>query len=411
MRFIRPVLGILLFLSVVVSLSASPLALASGQVLDRPETGDPVTDALRWMNWRSIGPANMSGRVSAIVGIPGDRNTWWFGGADGGVWKTTNGGVTFEGQWQDAEAYSVGALAVAASDTNVVWLGSGEGDPRNSVSYGLGVWRSTDGGGNWTHLGLEDTERIKRIVVHPQDPDTALVCALGHEWGANEERGVFKTTDGGRSWNKVLYIDQDTGCADMDMDWSNPRNVYAGMWTFRRRPWRFDDGGKETALYVSRDLGETWKKIETTPDEPMARPGVAVAQSSPNVVYIVTEYPTAGTLLRSDDYGETWTMVNDDRGINFRPFYYSDVFVDPSDENTVFVISGGQSKSTDGGRTFQRIASGVHGDHQSLWIDPRRWRLRAQRLRRWLSGELRRWHQLPHLAQRRAQPVLSDLFR
>jgi len=333
-------------------------------------TGDPVADALGGLRWRSIGPANMGGRVTAILGVPGDPKVFWVAGADGGVWKTTDAGTTFTGVFEDAFAYSVGALALAPSDHNVVWLGSGEGDPRNSVGYGNGVYRSTDGGRSWTHLGLSDTERIKRIVVHPSDPDVALVCALGHAWGPNDERGVFKTTDGGRTWAKVLYIDQDTGCSDIDMDLSNPRNVYAGMWTFRRRPWRFDDGGKETAVYVSRDLGDTWKKITTTPSEPMARPGLSVAQSNPSVVYLVTEYPTAGTLFRSDDYGETWAMVNDDRNINFRPFYYSDVFADPSDENTVFVISGGQYRSTDGGRTFARTAADVHGDHQALWIDP-----------------------------------------
>jgi len=391
MRSLRSYLAALLFVALTVSVSAAPLAAASGlpaaaapaaaaapqfgapppappQIRDA--IGKPVVDALRAKNWRSIGPANMGGRVSAVQGVPGDRNIWWFAGAGGGVFKTTNGGVTFEAQFEDEWAYVVGALALAPSDHNVLWLGSGEGDPRNSVGYGNGVYRSTDGGANWTHLGLDDTERIKRIVVHPNDPDTALVCAMGHEWGANEERGVFKTTDAGQSWAKVLYIDEDTGCSDIDIDWSNPRNIYAGMWTFRRQPWHFDDGGKETALYVSRDLGETWKKITTTPDEPMARPGVAVAQSSPNVVYLVTEFPTAGTLFRSDDYGETWEMVHANAQINFRPFYYSDVFVDPSDENTVFVIAGGQSKSTDGGRTFQGVAAGVHGDHQALWIDP-----------------------------------------
>lgn len=331
---------------------------------------EAVEEALAHLEFRHIGPVNVGGRVSAVVGIPGDRDTYWIGGADGGVWRTDDGGVTFRGQWQDAEAYSVGALAVAPSDHNVVWLGSGEADPRNSVSYGLGVWRSTDGGESWAHLGLEATERIKRIVVDPGDPDVALVCAMGREWGPNQERGVFRTTDGGESWEKVLYVDEDTGCADLDLDLSNPRNVYAGMWTFRRRPWHFRDGGGETALYVSRDGGTSWKKIETLPDEPMARPGVSVAQSSPNVVYLVTEYPTAGTLFRSDDYGKSWRMVNDDRNINFRPFYYSDVFADPTDPNTVYSLAGGLFKSTDGGTTFRRIAAGVHGDHQALWIDP-----------------------------------------
>ncbi|UCC23969.1 MAG: hypothetical protein JSU98_09535 [Gemmatimonadales bacterium] len=331
---------------------------------------EAISAALEHLEWRHIGPVNMGGRVSAIVGIPGDPKTFWVGGADGGVWKTVNGGITFEPQWQDEEAYSVGSLTVAPSDPNVVWLGSGEADPRNSVSYGLGVWRSTDGGSHWSHIGLDETERIKRIVVDPRNPDLALVCAMGREWGPNRERGVFKTTDGGETWEHVLYVDDDTGCSDLDMDLSNPRNLYAGMWTFRRRPWRFDDGGRETALYVSRDLGETWKKITTTPDEPMARIGVSVAQSRPNVVYLITEYPTAGTLFRSEDYGETWSLVNDEKNINFRPFYYSDVFVDPSDHNTLYTLSGGLSKSTDGGRTFQRIARDVHGDHQSIWIDP-----------------------------------------
>jgi photosystem II stability/assembly factor-like uncharacterized protein len=329
-----------------------------------------IQAAISDLEFRHIGPVNVGGRVSAIVGIPGDPTTYWVGGADGGVWKTTTGGVTFQGQWQDEEAYSVGSLTLAPSDHNVVWLGSGEADPRNSISYGLGVWRSTDGGDTWTHLGLRETEHIKRIVVDPRDPDVALVCAMGRAWGPNQERGVFRTEDGGQTWTHVLFINEDTGCADLDMDLSNPRNVYAGMWTFRRRPWHFTDGGRETGIYVSRDGGQTWRKIETLPDEPMARPGLSVAQSSPNVVYLVTEYPTAGTLFRSDDYGETWRMMNDDRNLNFRPFYYSDVFADPSDPDVVYTLAGGLSKSTDGGRTFSRIASGVHGDHQALWIDP-----------------------------------------
>ncbi len=345
----------------------APLAATPGHAQD----AEAISAALGDIEWRHIGPVNMGGRVSAILGVPGDPRTFWVGGADGGVWKTSNGGVTFEPQWQDENTYSVGALALAPSDHNVVWLGSGEGDPRNSVSYGDGVYRSTDGGATWTHVGLDDSERIKRIVVDPRDPDVALVCAMGHEWGPNRERGVFRTTDGGQSWEHVLFVDEDTGCSDIDIDLTNPRNVYAGMWTFRRKPWRFDDGGKETALYLSRDGGASWKKVTTTPDEPMARIGISVAQSRPNIVYLITEYPTAGTLFRSDDHGETWTMVNDNRNqLNFRAFYYSDVYVDPSDHETVYTLSGGLSKSTDGGRTFQRIANDVHGDHQAYWIDP-----------------------------------------
>ena len=331
-----------------------------------------IAGAIASMEWRAIGPVNMGGRVSAIEGVPGDPLTFWVGGADGGVFRTTNGGTTFTDQFTDQPVYSVGALALAPSDHNVLWLGSGEGDPRNSTSYGNGVYRSTDGGESWTHLGLDDTERVKRIAVHPGDPDVAHVCVLGHAWGPNAERGVFRTTDAGASWEKVLFIDQDTGCSDLSMNLSNPRVLYAGMWTFRRRPWRFDDGGKETALYKTTDGGATWVKLRGAgmPDEPMARIGVAVSMSHPDVVYMVTETPTQGTLFRSNDAGSTWRMVSDERSINFRPFYYSDIRVDPTNPEVVYSLSGGLFKSTDGGRTFDRIGRGVHGDHQSLWIDP-----------------------------------------
>jgi photosystem II stability/assembly factor-like uncharacterized protein len=332
-----------------------------------PET--PQAEALSSLSYRNIGPANMGGRVSTILGVPGDPKTWWFGGADAGLWMTQNGGTTFEGQWQDEAAYSVGSLGMAPSDHNVLYLGSGEADPRNSVSYGLGVWKSTDMGKTWKHMGLEDTERIRRVRVHPANPDMAYVCAMGHEWGANEQRGVFKTVDGGETWEKVLYIDEDTGCSDLDINWSNPRILYAGMWTFRRKPWRFDGGGRETAVYTSTDAGNTWQKLNVV-DEPMARIGLAIAQSDPNTVYVVTETPTKGTLFRSDDAGATWRGVSDNRSINFRPFYYSEIYTDPNNPEVVWSLSGGLYKSTDGGRNFESVGQGVHGDHQALWIDP-----------------------------------------
>jgi photosystem II stability/assembly factor-like uncharacterized protein len=325
--------------------------------------------ALSGLRYRNIGPANMGGRVSAILGIPGDLRTWWFGGADGGLWMTKNGGTTFQGQWQDAEAYSVGGVTLAPSDPNVLYLGSGEGDPRNSVSYGRGVWKSTDMGNTWKHVGLAETERIKRVKVHSTNPDIAYVCAMGREWGPNEERGVFRTRDGGETWEKVLYIDQDTGCSEIDINWSNPRILYAGMWTFRRKPWRFDGGGKETAVYKTIDGGDTWEKLNVV-DEPMARIGLAIAQSQPNTVYVITETPTKGTLFRSDDGGATWRGVNDNRSINFRPFYYSEIHADPTNPEVVWSLSGGLYKSTDGGRSFESVGGGVHGDHQALWIDP-----------------------------------------
>ncbi|MEM6804947.1 MAG: hypothetical protein AAF696_26350 [Bacteroidota bacterium] len=329
------------------------------------------TDALTSYKWRAIGPANMGGRVTDIDGIPGDPSIFYVSGADGGIFKTTNGGVNFEAIFEGQRAYSIGALTVAESDPNVLWVGTGEGDPRNSVGYGWGVYRSVDAGKNWLHLGLKETERIKRIVVDPNDPDVACVCALGKEWGPNPERGVFKTTDGGKNWKKILYIDEDTGCADIAMEMSNPNIMYAGMWTFRRRPWRFDDGGKETAIYRTMDGGENWEKImKGLPNKPMARPGIHIARSEPNIIYLMTEFQGGGTAFRSEDRGETWVMVNDDPNINFRPFYYSDVRVDPNNPNILFSISGRLSRSEDGGRSWERIATTVHGDHQALWIDP-----------------------------------------
>lgn len=331
-----------------------------------------AAEALSSLEWRAIGPANMGGRVSDIDGVPGDPYTYYVSGADGGVFKTENNGVTFKELFTDQKSYSVGALTLAPSDPNVIWLGSGEGDPRNSVGYGHGVYRSLDGGETWSHVGLEGTERIKRIVVNPTNPDVALVCALGRQWGPNAERGVFRTEDGGQNWEKALFTNEDTGCSDIDMEMSNPRILYAGMWTFRRKPWRFDDGGGETALYRSKDGGATWDKLdgEGMPEGPMARIGVAIAQSQPSTLYMMTETAEDGSLFRSDDRGDTWRMVNNDRDINFRPFYYSDVHVDPTNPDHIYSLSGRLYKSTDGGKNFERIAKDVHGDHQSLWIDP-----------------------------------------
>ena len=323
-------------------------------------------------SWRAIGPANMGGRVTDIDGVPGDPSTFYVSGADGGIHKTIDGGVNFSPIFENQRAYSIGALTVSPSDSNVIWVGTGEGDPRNSVGYGWGVYRSMDAGLTWKHLGLKKTERIKRIVVDPNNPDVACICALGKQWGPNKERGVFRTTDGGKTWDKILYIDENTGCADIAMENENPGIMYAGMWTFRRKPWRFDDGGKNTAIYKTNDGGVTWKKImKGLPKTDMARPGIYIAQSDPNIVYLMTEFEGGGTVFRSEDKGEKWEMVNDDPKINFRPFYYSDVRVDPQSPNILFSISGWLSRSKDSGNTWERIATSVHGDHQSLWIDPK----------------------------------------
>ena len=335
------------------------------------QTNTSMSEMLKSFSWRAIGPANMGGRVTDIDGVPGDPSTFYVSGADGGIFKTTNGGVSFNPIFENQRAYSIGALTIAPSDKNILWVGTGEGDPRNSVGYGWGVYKSIDGGMSWKHLGLKNTERIKRIVVDPKDPNVACVCALGKEWGPNKERGVFKTIDGGKTWEKILYIDENTGCADIAMETNNPRIMYAGMWTFRRKPWRFDDGGKNTALYRTMDGGQTWKKIMNgLPKKDMARPGVHIAQSEPNIIYLMTEFEGGGTAFKSEDRGENWKMVNDDPNINFRPFYYSDVRVDPNQPNVLFSISGRLSRSKDSGNTWEQIAKTVHGDHQALWIDP-----------------------------------------
>jgi photosystem II stability/assembly factor-like uncharacterized protein len=331
----------------------------------------PGVAALAQWHWRAIGPANMGGRVTAVTGMPGVADTFYVAGADGGLWKTVNAGVTFTALFTDQDVYSIGAVTVAPSDHNVLWVGTGEGDPRNSASFGDGVYRSDDAGRTWRHLGLDDSERIKRIVVDPRNPDVAYVCALGHAWGPNAERGVFRTSDGGVTWNKVLYRNEDTGCSDIAMDAANPRILYAGMWTFRRRPWLFTDGGGETALYRSMDGGTSWTKLTNgLPTSPMARIGVATSDSHPETVYMITETKADGNLFRSDDRGDSWRKVYDDPGINFRPFYYSDIRVDPTNPEIVYALGGSLSRSKDGGRTFQTISRGVHGDHQALWIDP-----------------------------------------
>jgi len=337
----------------------------------RSATPEPNEAALLAnLKWRSIGPANMGGRVTAIEGVAGDPYTFYVGGADGGIFKTTNGGTTFKPIFDNQAVLSIGAITVAPSDPNVIWVGTGEGDPRNTASFGDGVYRSTDAGDTWKHLGLNETERIKRIKVDPRDPDVAYVAALGRAWGPNEERGVFKTTDGGKTWTKALFVDKDSGCSDIDLDPQNPRIVYAGMYTFRRKPWRFDSGGGQTALYKSIDSGTSWKKLTNgLPKTPMDRIGIAIARSNPMTVYMITETKTEGNLFRSDDRGESWRMVHNDPNINFRPFYYSDIRVDPNDPERIYSLGGGLSMSRDGGRNFARIANAVHGDHQAFWID------------------------------------------
>ncbi len=341
-----------------------------------PLSGTPELEAIKRVRWRSIGPANQAGRVPLIVGIPGDRSTYYVGSAAGGLIKTTNGGVTFDQLFDDKDNASMGDMVISPVNKNILYLGTGEGNPRNSASIGDGVYKSTDGGRSWRKVGLENTEKIPRMRIDPYDPNIVYVCALGKTWGPSEDRGLYKTTDGGKTWRKILYKDNLTGCADVDIDPSNSEVVWVGMHRHQRYPWYFTSGGGETGLYKSIDGGETWEKLSGKgngrglPEGDMDRVGVSVHRADPNIVYVISETKTEGELWRTDDGGLTWRTVSRDPNINFRPFYYADVRVDPKNPNVVWTLSGGLYKSEDGGRTFAQVRADIHGDHQAMWIDP-----------------------------------------
>ena len=356
-------------IALVLSTLVSPPSRAAAQVR-------PTAEDLTGLEWRSVGPAEMGGRTVDIAAIPGDPSTVYFATASGGLWRTTNHGVTWSSIFEDGGTLSLGAVTLAPSDPNVVYLGAGENNPRNSTSIGDGVYRSTDRGDSWTHIGLTNTERIGRIRVHPTDSDVVYVAAMGHAWGPNEERGVFRSIDGGDSWEKVLYVDENTGAADLAMDPTNPRVLYAAMYDYRRRPYHYRSGGPGSGLYRSTDAGTTWTRLnDGAPDNglpagDLGRIGVAVAASDPEIVYALIESNDDGVLWKSEDRGSTWSVVSEQASLNSRPFYYSDLRVDPTDANRLFAVSGALSRSTDGGRSWERIARNMHGDHQSFWIDP-----------------------------------------
>ena len=363
-----------------VSLSAAPKLSAQTPTSAPADKGapprDPVSDAVRRLNWRSVGPANNAGRISVVVGVPGDPFTYYVAGANGGIIKTTNGGTTFKPIFDKQDVSSIGAIAIAPSDPNVIYVGSGEGNPRNNASIGDGMYKSIDGGEHWTHIGLEKSDKIARLVIDAHNPDIVFACSIGREWGPNEERGVFKTVDGGKSWKRVLFVDPQTACSDISADPNNSNIIYAGMYTYRRWAWHLESGGGNTAVYKSVNGGDTWERLSGKgqerglPKGDMDRIGVAVAPSDPNIVYVISETKTEGELWRSDDAGATWRTVNRDPNINFRPFYYADIRVDPKNPNKLFALSGSLYLSEDGGTTFRTIARDVHGDHQAMWIDP-----------------------------------------
>ena len=329
---------------------------------------------LNGMKWRQIGPFR-GGRVVAVSGVTGDPTTWYFGGVAGGVWKSTDVGASWKPIFDEQKISSIGAIAVADSDHNVIYVGTGEACPRGNISYGDGVYKSVDAGRTWVHLGLRDTRHIGAVIVNPHDPDIVLVAALGHAYGPNEERGIFRTADGGRSWTKVLYKDRDTGAIDVAFDPENPNIVYASLWQMRRQPWNFSSGGSGSGLYKSTDGGVTWTRLEGhgMPAGILGRIGVSVAGGGSGRVYAMIEAAEGG-LFRSDDAGKTWSRVNEDHRFRQRAWYYTHIFADPASADVVYVLNTGAYRSADGGKSFDLMPA-PHGDHHALWIDakdPRR---------------------------------------
>ena len=356
------------FPALVIALVVVPCATSAQQAA-------PLSPALlQELHFRQIGPAVTGGRIHDVEAVPTDPSTIYVATASGGLWKTTNNGTTWRPIFDDQPVSTFGDVAIALSNPDVIWAGTGEQNNRQSTSWGDGVYRSTDAGKSWTHLGLVETRHIGRVVVHPTNPDIAYVAALGNLWTPNPERGVFKTTDGGRTWAKVLYVDTLTGAVDLVMDPANPNTLYAATYQRLRRAWGFNGGGPGSGIYRTTDGGLTWRRLANgLPAGEVGRIGLAIAASNPRVLMATIEHRDAGGTYRSDDNGETWRKVN---SLNPRPMYYSQIRIDPRDENRVYVLGTQSYSSEDGGVTFHELPTaptydvGVHSDQHALWIDP-----------------------------------------
>ncbi|MCB8932639.1 MAG: hypothetical protein M9921_04235 [Fimbriimonadaceae bacterium] len=323
------------------------------------------------LNWRSIGPYR-GGRSVAVSGVPGRPDEFYMGATGGGLWKSTNAGE----DWRNVsdgffKTGSVGAIGVSPSNPDIVYVGMGETEIRGNISHGDGVYKSSDAGKTWTHVGLQDTQSIARVRVHPKDPDTVYVAALGHVYGPSPERGIFKTTDGGRTWSKILYVNDRAGAIDLSMDPSNPEVLYASTWEAWRTPYALNSGGAGSRLYKSVDGGKSWKDLTRNAGLPpgmMGKIGVSVSPVDPNRVYAIVENLSGG-IFRSDNAGDTWELVNDSRSYRQRAWYYTRIFADTKDKDTVYVLNVGFARSTDGGKTFRGVRT-PHSDNHDLWIDP-----------------------------------------
>ncbi|HKR63007.1 MAG TPA: glycosyl hydrolase, partial [Thermoanaerobaculia bacterium] len=325
---------------------------------------------LKSMEWREVGPYR-GGRVAAVEGIASQPKTYYFGSVGGGVWKTTDGGETWKNVSDGFFGGSIGAVAVSDWDPNVVYVGGGESTVRGNVSHGEGVWKSTDAGKTWTNVGLKDSRHIARVRIHPRDPETVYVAALGHLFGPSKERGVYRTRDGGKTWERVLFANENAGAIDLILDPTNPRIVYASTWRVRRTPYSFESGGEGSALWKSTDGGDTWKNLTKGKGFPKATLGiigVTVSPSNPQNVYAIVEAEDGG-VFRSRDGGDTWEKTSESRDLRQRAWYYTRIYADPKDEDTVYVVNVRFHKSKDGGKTFSSIPT-PHGDNHDLWIAP-----------------------------------------
>ena len=356
--------NILLLLFIVVSTSLSAQQLTN--------------DILKDIKPRNIGPGGMSGRVTSIDVVTDNPDVMYVGTASGGLWKSTSGGIKWDPIFDHEKTASIGAVAIQQSNPSVIWVGTGEGNPRNSLNGGYGVYKSLDGGKSWISMGLEKTRHIHKILIDPTNPDVVYVGAIGSPWGIHPERGVFKTTDGGKTWKKILFQNEKTGVADMVMDPTNPNKIIVAMWEHKRDPWFFKSGGEGSGLFVTHNGGETWEErthVDGLPKGELGRIGIAIAPNKPNIIYALVE-AKKNALYKSEDGGFKWKKINDKNDIGNRPFYYSDIFVDPENENRVYSVFTYVNVSEDGGKNFKElmpaygVTNGVHPDHHAWWIHP-----------------------------------------
>jgi photosystem II stability/assembly factor-like uncharacterized protein len=343
---------------------------ASGQATSKDSGPPTLAKTLEGLEFRSIGPFR-GGRVDAVTGVRGQPLVYYQGATGGGVWKTTDAGASWAPvSDKDFKTGSVGAIAVAESDSNVVYVGMGEAAIRGNVSHGDGVYKSSDGGKTWFNVGLKNTYQISRVRVHPKSADLVYVAAQGHVWGSNPERGIFRSKDGGKTWDKVLFVSDKTGASDLVMDPTNPRVLYAGFWQVHRKPWTLESGGTEGGIYKTTDGGDTWKKLAGgLPEGVVGNIGVAVSPTRPDRVWAIVESREKGGVYRSDDGGEKWTRTNTENKLRQRAWYYTRIYADPKNADAVYVLNTGFYRSGDAGRTFNPIRV-PHGDNHDLWIDP-----------------------------------------